>query len=383
MADLTPQSVLIANDFPPIVSGIATFFYEMCRHLPPHQLTICAPRIRDSGLIDRGYPLPIVRLPIPFGEHLTAKLVKSLVPSIWLLKRCLDNPPKKLHCGQVFSSGTLGLFCKRTFGIPYIVYVYGSETVRLGSTPAAATLMRLILDESQAVVTVSEATSDEFRAFGVSDHKLKRIYPGVDPNRFKPTPRDETWVERLALEGRRTLLTVARLDQRKGHDTVIRALPHLPDDVVYLVAGKGREEHKLRALADQLGVTSRVRFLGFVSDEDLPAVYNLADLFVMPNRVTEGTHLGGDIEGFGISFVEAGACGKAAIGCRSGGAVEAIIEGETGRLISPGSEEELVETICDLLDHPKKRAELGANGRRRAEEELDWRVLSNQLANIL
>ena len=109
------------------------------------------------------------------------------------------------------------------------------------------------------------------------------------------------------------MLTIARLDERKGHDTVIRALAVLESDfpeLVYLVPSKGREEGRLRDIAKDLGVEGKVKFLGFVPNESLPALYNLCDVYVMPNRITQDTELAGDVEGFGIAFIEASACAK-------------------------------------------------------------------------
>ncbi|MDA0747911.1 MAG: glycosyltransferase family 4 protein, partial [bacterium] len=199
-----------------------------------------------------------------------------------------------------------------------------------------------------------------------------------------PLPPDPARIEQLGLQNKKVLLTLARLDQRKGHDTALRALASLNrSDIVYLIGGKGREEPRLRELTSQLGLESQVRFLGFVPDADLPTIYNLCDIFVMPNRVTEGTQLSGDIEGFGISFIEAGACGKPVIAGRSGGAVEAVLDEQTGLLVDPRTEIDTAAAITRLLDEPGLSATLGAQARQRIQREFDWRILARQLEEIL
>ena len=296
----------------------------------------------------------------------------------------LDRP-SRFHCGQVLSSGVPGWVCKRLFGVPYVVYVYGSESARLGRG-LQGWLMRRALEECDRVVANSDATSAEFRTFGVPEARIVRVYPGVDPHRFRPGPKDPEGVRRYGLEGKRVLLTVARLDQRKGHDVVIRALGRLREthpDLVYLIAGMGREEARLRSLAESLQVKDRVRFAGFVPESDLPSVYNLCEVFVMPNRVTEGTRLEGDVEGFGISFVEAGACGKPVVAGRSGGAGEAVLEGTTGLLVDPRSESEVAEAIGRLLENPQEARRLGEAGRCRAESMFDWDHLVRDIERIL
>jgi len=378
------RSLLLANDFPPVVSGIATFFSEIWRHLPPERTEILAPSHPAAEPFDRHYPIAVHRIRLPLGERLPSKILKTVLPALWVVWRFARGRRGPIHCGQVFSSGFLGLLCHRAFGTPYVVYVYGSETVRLGQTRLARWVMRQILGGSDQVVTNSRATSNEFIAFGVPRERLHCIYPGVDPAAFRALPKDAGWLERLGIGPQhRVLLTVSRLDQRKGHDVVLRALRRLPENVIYLIAGRGREEQQLRKLAAELGVVDRVRFLGFVPDEDLPTVYNLCDVFVMPNRVTEGTRLEGDIEGFGITFLEAGSCGKPVVGGKSGGAVEAVVDGETGLLVDPTSEDAVAGAARTLLEDSDLSRRLGGAARERIIYTFDWRILARQVEEIL
>lgn len=377
------KSLLIANDFPPVTSGIATVFYEIWRRLPPDLTEIVAPKMPETELIDANCPVSIKRINLPLGESNQAKLLKTARTFQWALTKGLVKRPSRIHCGQVFSSGIAGLACKKLYGTPYVTWVYGSETARLAQGGKTANLMQKVLDESEWVVTNSNMTSEEFLSFGVPQEKIKRIYPGVDPDRFTPLPKNTDWVEKLKIGDKRILLTVARLDQRKGHDKVIQTLPKLPEDVVYLIGGKGREEARLRELAKDLGVDHRVNFLGFVPDEDLPLLYNLCDIFVMPNRVTEGTALAGDIEGFGITFIEAGSCEKPVIAGRSGGAVEAVLDEQTGLLVDPTSEDEIARAIARYLDDPAFATQIGKQARNRIQNEFDWRILTKLVEEIL
>ncbi len=378
------QSLLIANDFPPVTSGIATAFHQLWRHLPPNRTKILAPILPNSESVDETYPIAIHRIPMPLGEGTVAKAMKTVQTAVWTVFNSISDSPSKVHCGQIFSSGLAGWLCKQMFQIPYVVWVYGSETARLARGGPTRELMVRILEDSDWVVTNSDMTSDEFRRFGVTDRKIRRVYPGVDPEVFRPLPKNPDWVNRLGLKNKKVLLTVARLDQRKGHDMVLRALGRLKDrNLVYLIPGRGREEQRLRELTSELGLKDQVQFLGFIENEDLPTIYNLCDLFVMPNRVTQGTALAGDIEGFGITFVEAGACEKPVIGGRSGGAVEAVLHGQTGLLVDPDSETEVAETIETLLSDSNLAHTLGKQARLRIEREFDWQILSTLVEEIL
>lgn len=367
-----------------MTSGIATVFSQIWRRLPAETTWVLAPRLPGFGAVDKSFPTPVKRVWLPVGESGLSKILKTKLTLAWCLWFTFTLRPARIHCGQVFSSGIVGWILSSLFNVPYTVWVYGSETVRLGAGGLSRRLMTEILSRADRIVTNSNATSEEFRQFGVPDAKLLRIYPGVDSTLFVPRQRDPEFVSRFALLGKRVLLTVARLDQRKGHDTVLRALRRLPDDVVYLIAGAGREEHQLRILATKAGVEKRVHFLGFVPDADLPKVYNLCDIFVMPNRTTKSTALEGDIEGFGITFIEAGACGKPVVGGKSGGAVEAVLDGETGILVEhPADANEVEVAIRTLLDDEDLRSRMGTLARQRAVREFDWDKIARSLEPFL
>lgn len=379
-----PQSLSIfwVNDFPPVTSGIATFFVNIIRRLPPARVIVIAPAVPGGREFDATLPFNVWRRYLPVGESGKDKLLKTGLTVIYAVLATASRRRVRHHCGQVLSSGLAGLICKKLFHAPYWVYVYGSETVRLGKGHLTKRLMRAILNNSERIIANSQYTADEFIRFGVDPEHVTIVYPGVDTGVFKPMPPDDALTTRYDLSGKRVLLTVARLDERKGHDLVIRALAALAadfPDLVYLIAGKGREGTRLQELAEQSGVKNKVLFLGFVPEEALPSVYNLCDVFVMPNRVTTESALVGDVEGFGISFMEASACGKPVIAGRSGGAVEAVVDGETGVLIDPGSLTELTEAIRRLLIAPDLRQRLGDAGRQRAETSYDWSLLARQI----
>ena len=380
------RTILWANDFPPVTSGIATFFVNIWRNLPSERVLVIAPEVPDAQTVDRALPFTVRRLRLPVGETGMAKGVKTLLTVFYCFFISLFRRPARHHCGQVLSSGIAGWLCKKVLRIPYVVYVYGSETVRLGGG-FSSSLMRMILHESEVVVANSEYTAEEFISFGIPQAHIQVIYPGVDPEHFHPTDPDPALVEQYSLADKQVLLTVARLDERKGHDVVIRALAILAEDypdLMYLVPSKGREEPRLRQLTGELGLDERVQFLGFVADEDLPDLYNLCDIYVMPNRITQETELAGDVEGFGIAFIEAGACAKPVVAGRSGGAVEAVADGETGLLVdTPDSPEAVADTIRRLLQDTDLCRQLGQAGRKRVEERYDWRLLARQVEEIL
>lgn len=177
------------------------------------------------------------------------------------------------------------------------------------------------------------------------------------------------------------LLTISHLVKRKGHDLVIRALSNIvkeQPDIYYIIVGRGPEEERLRKLSIQLGVDNRVVFAGFVPQSELNDYMNACDIFVMPNRNEEG-----DVEGYGIVFIEANACKKAVIAGNSGGAVDAVIDGETGFLIDSLSEEHLRTTIMKLINDEELCKKIGEQGYNRAVNQLNWGIITNKINNHL
>ncbi|MBL7074880.1 glycosyltransferase family 4 protein [candidate division KSB1 bacterium] len=381
------RSLLITNDFPPIVSGISTYFYQLWRFLPRKSVFILAPKTGGDKEFDRKDTLRVIRKGWPLGESLLAKIFKTLLNAFWVLHYVKTLRVDKLHCGQIVASGPAGWLCKRLLKVPYTIYVYGSETVRFGHSIFLSGLMKKVLASAAQIVPNSDFTLQEYRDFGVSDEKMVKITPGVDTTFFHPEPPRTDLVKKFGMEGCRVLLTVSRLDERKGHDKVIEALPQVLEKwphLKYIIVGRGREEGRLRGLVDGFGLKRHVIFAGFVPDPELPDCYNLCDIFVLPNRETEDYwRLKGDYEGFGIVFLEAAACGKPVIGGKSGGVTEAVVEGETGLLVDPSSVEEISGAILRLLDNEELAQEMGARGRDRAVAEFDWRLLAKRVYKIL
>ncbi|MCZ6677026.1 MAG: glycosyltransferase family 4 protein [Candidatus Poribacteria bacterium] len=381
------KSLLITNDFPPIVSGISTYFYQIWRHLAPERSIILAPKTAGDEAFDQNCRLRIWRRWLPIGESKWQKIAKTLIlaAEVYCDVRCYDI--RKLHCGQVLSSGLAGLVCKKLLGMPYAVYVYGSETIRFGGSRLFIALIQRILDEADEVIPNSEFTAQEFLQLAVRGDNFVKITPGVDTKEFAPAPKPQNLIDKYNLDGKSVLLTVSRLDERKGHAKVLEALPIILErfsDISYIIVGKGRELTNLQQVVKKLELEGHVHFAGFVPDEELVDYYNLCDIFVLPNKETEDhKELQGDYEGFGIVFLEAGACCKPVIAGRSGGVEDAVIDGKTGILVNPHAAKEIADAVTRLLEAPRWAEQIGKFARRRTETTFDWRIIAKSLERIL
>jgi len=208
-----------------------------------------------------------------------------------------------------------------------------------------------------------------------------RVVPlGTTPSHFRPGIDPRPVRVRYGLDGGPWLLTVARLESHKGVDTVIRALPAVRaafPGARYAVAGVGPHRSELERGVAELGLGDAVRFLGFVGDDELPALYNAADLYVGASRRVELL-----AEGFGIALVEASACGLAVVGGRSGGVPDAVREGETGLLVDPDDPAAVAEGITRLLGDDELRRRMGVAGRRAVETYYNWDRVARDLMQI-
>jgi phosphatidylinositol alpha-1,6-mannosyltransferase len=242
--------------------------------------------------------------------------------------------------------------------------------------------LRRTLLGSHRVVAVSTFTAGRVVSDCPALEPRVAVLPnGVDPNRFVPGPKSADLLRQFGLSSTDVvILTLARVVPRKGHDQVILSLPRILAEVPrakYLICGPGSEQHVegLRRQAGELGVGDAAVFGGYVAPERLNDVYNLCDVYVMTSRVIEEE---GDVEGFGITFLEANACGKPVVGGNSGGVPDAVVDGENGFLVDPTSHTEIANTVIQLLNDPTLTGRLGRQGLDRIGRRYTWNAIATQ-----
>jgi phosphatidyl-myo-inositol dimannoside synthase len=358
------NAVMLALEFFPSEGGIATLMRSMVTAESGLEWSVltrrCAGPRREDALprIVRTAIRPQLRLSDRFWlrlhsrDYAVTKLVaRQTTPPLARLAR--SRRAAFLFADQFCSAPAVAAVARR-LNVPWGLWVHGKEL--LGNRADAPELLG-----SAALVLASSAfTHGLALAKGVSPQRSLVVNPCVDTERFRP-PQDRTGLrKRLRLDGRCVLLTVAHLVERKGHEQVLRAVAGLRadrPDVLYGIVGRGVHEPHLRRVTQELGLHDHVRFLGYVPDEELPDYYAAADIHVMPSTCD------GDVEGFGISFIEAAACGTPSIGSRSGGIPDAIIDGKTGFLVEPEDVAGLAEVIKTLLADEDLRNQMGVRAR--------------------
>ena len=375
---MSRPDLLLTFDFPPIGGGISRLMSELALRYPPGQLIVSTGQVDGSVESDRRFPGRVDRLSLPSrrlrtvqGLILWSRRVRSLVQ---------EHNARFLWCGNLRPAAYPAKWVRETMGVPYGVVLYGGDLLGLRHNYLESRTKRLaaraLLGSAEVLVAISRWTHDlacdVLRDLGLADRTLRvRVVPlGTDPALFTPGLDVGPLVARHRLPPARWLVTVARLVPHKGVDTTIRALEILVrefPDLHYAIVGEGSYQPSLEALARDAGLSDRVRFLTDVADAELPLAYALADVYVGVSRQTAR-----DVEGFGISLLEASASGKPVVAGKSGGMPDAVREGETGLLTDPEDPAAVAESIARLLRDPALARRLGANGRNAVETFYNW-----------
>lgn len=376
--------LLVSHIFPPMVGGSGRWFWEIYRRLVPGGLVIAAGEDPRQEAFDATHDLPVVRLPLrpeswglcdPRGLRGYARAVRGLLDLV--RTRRIDV----VHCGCCLPEGLMGLAIRLRTGVPYLCYAHGEETCFASTSRELGWLSGRVLRHARFVIANSRNTARILgERWGLPADRIRVLHPGVDVARFAPADRDPAARARLGWGDRPVVLTVGRLQRRKGHDQMIRALDTIRravPDVLYAIVGDGEERPALQELVARQGLGGHVQFLGALDDAAMVACYQQCDLFVLPNRQE-----GQDIEGFGMVLLEAQACGKPVLAGASGGTAETMEIPETGRVVPCEGPAALAAAVVAMLADRRELDRMGRAARRRAVEQFDWDVLGRRAAQL-
>jgi len=364
--------LIYTHEFPPFLGGLATTSYKLAKGIGDStiEVVVLAPGYSSNDkAVDENLPCRVIRVPglggkwikiIPFAE--------VLLGWIYLVKTLMKEKPDTVlfitEEAEVVG-GLLPFFSFRPVvriagsGITTCFYGY-KITKRIMRFP-----MRRLYDKSRLIIAVSNSTKELVQSVGVPEEKIEVIYNGVQ-NCMLTKETDSMAVDNLRKEygirdGDKVLLTVARVLPRKGQDTVIKALPTVLEEfprLKYMIVGEGRYREKFSELALEIGVNDKVIFTGGVAHEETINFFDLADIFVMPNR-----YWNDKIEGLPNSLIEASARSVPLIAGDHGGSREAVRDNVTGLLVDPQSVEEVAQAIITILKDDKMALEMGKSGK--------------------
>jgi phosphatidyl-myo-inositol dimannoside synthase len=370
------RTLLVTNDFPPRAGGIQQFVHNLAVRQPPGSLVAYCSRSPGWEAFDAAQPFEVVR------EDTTI-----LLPTPPVARRAIEVARDR-GCTRVWfgAAAPLGLLAgplREKAGVTRAIALTHGHEAGWAALPGARGMLRRIARGLDTLTYLGEYFRVRLdRAVGQLT-TLDRLAPGVDTDTFAPSVSGHAVREAYGLTDRPVIVCVSRLVPRKGQDMLIRALPEvrrrIPDAAVLLV-GSGPYKSTLEGLARELGVAPHVFFTGPVAWADLAAYYAAGDVFAMPCRTRRG---GLDVEGLGIVYLEASATGLPVVAGDSGGAPDAVRDGETGYVVGGRDVGALADRLVALLDDPALAKRMGAAGRHWVESEWRWDLQAARLAALL
>ena len=366
------RTLVVTNDLPPRTGGIQTFLHEVLRRQDPQDIVVLGPRQPGSEAFDASAGYEIHRHDGP------------IIPTPWVAKRAAEvaaiGGASQVMLGSGMPNAHLIPFLRR-LGLPTSLVITHGNEAGWAQLPGGRALV-YPLNDARNVTYLGPFTHRILSKYVKPESRLHRLPPGVDTDRFHPGSGGEEIRRRLDIDDRFVIGTLTRLVPRKGVDLLIQALPFVRrsvPDAVLLVAGDGPRRRELEELAASLGVSEHVHFMGAPSEADIPAVYDAMDLFALPTHTRK---FGVDVEGLGIVFLEAAASGLPVLVGASGGSVDAVRPGETGRLIDTNPQS-IAASIVELARDDTMRDAMGRAGRQWMIDEWQWADRATRVRELL
>lgn len=372
--------LLVTGVFPPGIGGMQSYYYHLSR-TTSHRMSVLAPIYgAEDHKVDHGQPYTINRERFLQNESINPASWPRLL--YYTLKSIRTQHTDVTIYGYILL-GLIGMLLKLFFKKKYVVSVHGKDLLEFGHIPGLHALSKLILRRADGVLANSMYTKQISMDYGVEEHKIQIVYPGVEASFERGAP-DSELVARHGLAGKFVLLTVGRLVKRKGQDMVIRSLPALIKripNLKYVIVGDGPERKALQQEADRAGVGEHLVFAGYVNESsELEKYYRSADVFIMTSRFLADK---GDVEGFGIVYLEAASCGLPAIAGRTGGVGEAVVDKVTGLLIDPTKTEPIIAAVLQLHEQPALRSSLAEAAYQRAKSQFQYESIIGKMDRFL
>lgn len=366
----------MTNDFPPRPGGIQAFVHQLAVRQPAGSVVVYASSWRGAAKFDAEQPFEVVR-----------EATSVLLPTRPVGRRAVELA-RAYGCEAVWfgAAAPLGLLAhrlRREAGVRRAVALTHGHEVGWAALPGARQLLRRIGRGQDVVTYLGEYTRVRLARTLDGLTELRQLVPGVDVDAYRPDVDGTEVRRRYGLAGRPVVVCVSRLVPRKGQDQLIRAMPELRrrvPGVALLIVGGGPDRSRLARLAGTHGVETQVIITGTVGSEELPAHYAAGDVYAMPCRTRRA---GLDVEGLGIVYLEASATGLPVVAGDSGGAPDAVREGETGYVVGGRDLAALTDRLATLLADRDLAARMGAAGRAWVESEWRWDTQADRLRGLL
>ncbi|MFA6548255.1 MAG: glycosyltransferase family 4 protein [Candidatus Magasanikbacteria bacterium] len=371
------KKLIITLEYPPQIGGIATYVYNLASHLPAQDVVVYAPKNKNQEEFDAKNPWKTYRLN-PYWGFVWPKWLRLFFQIITLVNQ---EKIEMLYVNHVLPVGYVAYLVKKFKKIPYTLFLHGTDIATAVANKSKRKKFIKLCKEAKTVVVNSEFLKSKLSDVVENLSDVRVVYP-CPSDLFFDTPVDELEIStlraRLALGGKKVILTVARMVEGKGFPHMIRMLPEILKKVpnaVWLVIGDGPKSKEIFAMVQKNSLQNVARFLGNIEPKDLLKYYRLADLFVLLTHKDENHE-----EGWGTVFLEAAACGLPVVAGRVGGVEEAVLDGETGMVVDVYQDQSVVPAIVGILTNQEVGKQMGQTGKVRADNSFRW---SQEVSKLL
>ncbi|MFA9558193.1 glycosyltransferase family 4 protein [Evansella sp. AB-rgal1] len=368
------KRLFISLDFPPENGGIQNYVYGLVSNLNSlDTFVLTSNRIGEEKFrdFDAKQTFKTYRIGMTNKVSFIKQILQAVVLFFYVVSLIRKHKIEEIHFGNVMPIGIIGPIIKRLLRIRYYPYIHGFDFLESKNNALKYKLVQFCLRHANKIICNSNYTKNKLMESDLEERNITVIHPGIHKKKAA-TINAQSLISKFMLEDRKVIITVGRLVKRKGHDLVIKSLREIikiTPNVKYVICGDGPEEENLKLLVKDLDLEDYVVFTGSISREDLETIYSIADLFIMLNRELTET---GDVEGYGIVFLEAGMYKLPVIGGNNGGVPDAVLHGKTGYLIDPSSQEEIVQTVSSFFMDQDLAKQFGNNGYRWVTENCLW-----------
>lgn len=368
--------IFLAADFPPSIGGIQAYVSNLAAGLSSHGvgvevIALDQPEAADA---DARQPYPVTRIEANSKWEIWQEMKRAAVG---------HDDADVIVATKWFPEGPAAIGAARSLDIPCGVMGYDREFALHGLNLAKLAMQKWVLGAVDCCMVATQYSLRKMMAMSVPREKIYVLGGAVEAEHFAPDPQGAGALrDELNLTDTPVISTVSRLAAHKGHEYVLQALRRLRreiPDLHYLIVGQGELKGELQRRAENLGVAEAVTFTGRVPHHQLPACYTLSDVMVMPSFKIRGQ----PTEGFGLTYLEAGACETPVIGTLTGGVPEAIDHGISGLLVPPKDPEALADALRRILSDAEYARGLGEAGRQRALNSFTWNLVARRFVAVM
>jgi phosphatidylinositol alpha-1,6-mannosyltransferase len=379
MANNLRKTFLINNDLGPRAGGIESFVLGLLERVEKNSVVILTSTQSNSMEFDQD-------LYEKFGAIIIRDRSKVLLPTPRVARKAVkimkEHQASTIWFGAAAPLALLARKMRKAGAINIVALTHGHE-VWWAKIPIFRGAITKISRDVDSLTYLGDFTKNAMMPAIQDKSKLVKIAPGIDTDHFAPSDIDLNLVEKYKLQNRRVIVCVGRLVHRKGQDKLIEAMPQVLErfpDAVLLIVGQGPIKSMLDKLIRHHGIEHKVIFTGRINFADLPKYIQLGEVFAMPSR---DRFFGLEVEGLGIVYLEASACGVPVIVGKSGGAPDAVVKDKTGLVVDGTSPKEIADAICQVLANQEMAKQMGRQGRQWVVENWRWQIWSEKFNALL